>query len=93
MCIRDSPWNETAAIGFTLGRVSGAAVRLEMYDLSGTLVHTTPESLLLVGLRRVLWNGREDDNDLVPPGVYIYRLVVDLDPDDETSVGVIGVAY
>ena len=41
----------------------------------------------------VVWNSRDDDDDLVPPGVYIYRLVVDLDPDDEISVGVIGVAY
>jgi len=96
-------WNETAAIGFTLGRVSGAAVRLEIYDLSGTLVHTTPESLLDAGRYAPLagravdlplvWNGRDDDDDLVPPGVYIYRLVVDLDPEDETSVGVIGVVY
>ena len=78
-------------------------MRLEIYDLSGTLVHTTPESLLDAGRYMplagravdlpVVWNGRDDDDDLVPPGVYIYRLVVDLDPDDETSVGVIGVAY
>ena len=95
--------NEQATIGFVLGRVTRAPVRVEIFDLSGRLIRRLPERLLGAGtyLRGAVddpshpgaWNGRNDKGDLVPPGNYVYRIVVDLEPDDETSVGLVGVAY
>jgi hypothetical protein len=95
--------NDEVVIGFSLGRVSGAAVRLEIYDLAGLLVRTLPETRLSAGRHAPMagraadlpatWDGRADDGDLVPPGSYIYRLVVDVEPDEVTSVGIVGVVY
>lgn len=94
--------NDLATIGFVLGRVTRAPVQVEILDLSGRLVRRLPERMLSAGtyLGGALdpthpgaWDGRNDEGDLVPPGTYVYRVVVDLDPDDETSVGLVGVAY
>ncbi|MBT3343290.1 MAG: hypothetical protein HN712_10085 [Gemmatimonadetes bacterium] len=94
--------NELSTIGFVLGRVTSAPVQVEILDLSGRLVRRLPERMLSAGTylgetadstHPGAWDGRNDDGDLVPPGTYIYRIVVDLDPNDETSVGLVGVAY
>ncbi|MBT4099719.1 MAG: hypothetical protein HOM68_28145 [Gemmatimonadetes bacterium] len=95
--------NELTTIGFVLGRVTSAPVSVEIFDLSGRLVRRLPEQLLGAGTylggavddpsHPGAWNGRNDKGDLVPPGNYVYRIVVDLEPDDESSVGLVGVAY
>ena len=39
------------------------------------------------------WDGRDDSDELVPPGLYLYRLVVDVQSGKETNSGVVAVAY
>lgn len=95
--------NDAAVIGFTLARVLDAAVRVEIYSLDGRRVRTLDERRLDAGRHaRVagrlqdlvgLWDGRDDAGRLVPPGQYVYRIVVDLDPDDATASGAVGVVY
>ena len=96
--------NDTVVLGFTLGRVSSAAVRFEIFDLSGRILRTMVVNQLNAGLYAPLeansriqlpgrWDGRSDDGKLVLPGVYLYRVVVNLDPDEEVASGVVGVAY
>ena len=46
-----------------------------------------------VGEYRHVWDGRDDSNGLVPPGVYLYRLVADVQSEKEISSGVVAVAY
>lgn len=39
------------------------------------------------------WDGRDDDNDLVPPGNYIYQVVVKTEDGDKIKSGTVTVAY
>ena len=99
----DDEINDHTVIGFTLARVFSAFVRVEIYDLSGVLVRTLPERRLASGFygrmdgRRIdlpgRWDGRADSGERVTPGLYLYRVIVDLDPNDEIESGVVGVAY
>ena len=89
--------------GFTLGRVKGGRVAIELYDLGGKLVRTLPSQSLDAGLYAPVgsgegtlpgrWDGRSDSGELLPTGLYLYRVIVDLDPDDEIATGAVGLAY
>ncbi len=39
------------------------------------------------------WDGKDDDGDLVPPGVYIYQVVADTDSGEKIEGGTVVVAY
>jgi hypothetical protein len=66
--------NDYVIIGFTLGRVSGAPVRIEIYNLSGALVRTLSERQLNAGRYAPVhggegtlpgyWDGRGNDGHL-----------------------------
>ena len=95
--------NDQSVIGFVLGRVSRAPVRVEICDLSGRRIRSLSERELEAGrylpvprggaLLPGTWNGMDDAGHLVPPGTYIYRVIVDLDPEDEIAVGLVSVVY
>ena len=94
--------NDFAVLGFTLGRVSGSFVHVEIYDVGGRLVRSLPPSRLSPGSYSPIggrdealpgrWDGLDDEGRLAPPGLYLYRIVVDLEPD-EVATGVVGLAY
>ena len=95
--------NDFAILGFTLGRVSGSFVHVDIYDVGGNLVRSMLPSRLdpgsyspIDGREETLpgrWDGLDDEGRLAPPGLYLYRIVVDLEPDDEVATGVVGLAY
>ena len=39
------------------------------------------------------WDGRDEDGDLVPPGVYVYQVVANTDSGDKIEGGTVVVAY
>ncbi len=94
--------NDVAVLGFTLSRVSGSFVHVEIYDVGGNLVRSLPPSRLDPGSYSPIggrddalpgrWDGLDDEGRLAPPGLYLYRIVVDLEPD-EVATGVVGLAY
>ena len=67
--------NDEVVLGFTLARVKGGRVDIELYDLGGRLVRTLPGQSLDAGLyapieggRRSLpgrWDGRSDSGEIV----------------------------
>ena len=92
--------NDRVSLRFTLGRMEGATLRLEVYTLSGRPVHTGHYEEVNAGRygggsssALVRWDGRDDAGQLVDPGLYIYKLAVALDPTERVSVGSIGVAW
>jgi flagellar hook assembly protein FlgD len=51
-------------------------VRLLLFDILGREVVTLVNELNPVGKYSVTWNGRDNSNNLMPSGVYIYQLFV-----------------
>ena len=90
----DDGVNETANISFKLLRLlSAVPVSLEIYDLSGRLVRRVYEGEDTAGEYSHAWDGRNNFDELVAPGLYVYRLVVDVQSGKETITGVVAVAY
>ena len=52
-------------------------VRLEIFNLQGQKVRTLWIGELAAGTHRFVWNGRNDANQPVSSGVYLYRLTTD----------------
>ena len=49
-------------------------VRLRVFDIHGSPVRTLFEGRVQAGDHSVVWNGRDDGGEIVPSGVYIYRI-------------------
>lgn len=68
-----NPFNPSTRIRFTLP-AGGAEVELALYDLSGRVVRHLAAGALAGGPHEVTWDGRADDGQAAPGGVYVYRL-------------------
>jgi len=98
--------NDDTVIEFILSKVDRPrAVAIQILDLSGRVVlDLDPGSLVAGSYLRLpgqssnlaspgLWGGKDASRNLVPPGIYIYRVEVDLDTGNEVKIGLVGVAY
>ncbi|MXW81319.1 MAG: hypothetical protein F4Z57_20500 [Gemmatimonadetes bacterium] len=86
--------NDAFALSYALLKiVTEAAVTLEMYDLAGRRVRRAYEGMDGNGSYTLEWDGTDDRNLLVPPGLYLYELRVQADEDSERRWGSVGVAY
>ena len=65
---------------------------LQIYDLTGELVHELPVLQATSGEFRQSWNGRDGAGQLVPPGIYVYRLRLRSEVE-QVKVGTFGVLY
>ncbi|MFH1008558.1 MAG: gliding motility-associated C-terminal domain-containing protein [Candidatus Latescibacterota bacterium] len=85
--------NDLATISFTLFQVKGAVpVEAALYALSGELVWKKTDSLA-VGRHEMSWDGRGQEGARVPPGVYLYRILVKGDEREFVKVGTVVVVY
>ena len=50
---------------------------LNIYNIKGQKVKTLTNSVYPQGNHNVMWNGRDDNDQPVGSGVYLYRLQVD----------------
>ena len=87
--------NDVAQITYDLLEIIGdAGVSIEISDLSGQVVRQVYEGRDLVGNYEREWDGRDDAGEVVPPGIYLYRIQVDSDRDQEgVRLGLVNVAY
>jgi hypothetical protein len=70
-----NPFNPSTTIRFDLPQAG--EVELTIYDVSGRLVNTLLNGVLMpAGLSEVAWGGIDADGRSVPAGVYLYRLYV-----------------
>lgn len=67
-----NPFNPTTAIEFSLPH--SGSILLEIYDITGRKVRTLVNSPLNAGLKRVVWDSRDEFGDVVSSGVYLYRI-------------------
>jgi len=71
--------NDELEINFSLLRLTAAVpVAFEIYDLGGRLVTRIVEETT-AGRHTVVWRGLDQSGALVPPGIYLMRLDVDVD--------------
>ncbi len=96
--------NDFTVIEMVLSKVDiPAPVKVEIHDLSGRRVASLGEAGLTAGTyfsdaftgpgSPGYWDGRDGAGALMPPGLYLYRVEVQLDTGDEVSVGTVAVAY
>ena len=98
--------NDFTVIEFTLAKVS-TDIMIKIYSPDGSLVYTVPEEKTnslepsdyrtddIGGADEMpgYWNGKDEDDDLVPPGIYIYQVIADTDEGDVFEGGPVVVAY
>jgi hypothetical protein len=70
-----NPFNPTTEIRYTLQSVGKAG--LCVYDSHGRLIRTLAQGLKGAGDHVVVWDGRRDDGEAAPSGIYYYRLSTD----------------
>lgn len=80
--------NDQAAIRFVLAKVEAAEPQVSIYDLSGRRVRT-----VVAGSEGYGWDGRDEGGQLLPPGVYICRIVLVADVGEQTAQRIINLAY
>ena len=86
--------NDAVQIAYTLLRVTTPVpVSIGIYDLSGSLVKEVYSGEDAIGEYERSWDGTDGQNQLVAPGIYIYRIKVDVQTQEEIQSGVVAVAY
>ena len=96
--------NDNTVIQFTLARVSEPqAVEIGIYDIQGRLVRRLDTALLSAGqylrpsaptaVAPGLWDGRDDNAQLVPPGFYLVQVRIRLAREEVTRVRTVTVVY
>ena len=86
--------NEVLTISYTLLRVTAPVpVSVAIYDLSGALIKQVYAGDDSVGEYARFWDGTDGSNRRVAPGIYIYRLAVNLYTGTEVSSGIVSVVY
>ena len=92
--------NDELAVAYDITAITRPAeVSIILYDLSGRRVRELYQSSDLSGhydpesQPRLSWDGRDDDGNPVPPGIYILRASVEGDARTSEQVRTIAVAY
>jgi aminopeptidase N len=70
-----NPFNPNTVIRFSLSEPSNAL--LQIFDLQGTVVRTLVHGALGAGSHEVTWNGVNARGEVLPSGIYFYRLKTD----------------
>ncbi|MEE3262935.1 MAG: hypothetical protein VX290_08860, partial [Candidatus Latescibacterota bacterium] len=86
-------FNDTGLFEFAVLRINvDREVGVDIHDLSGRLIRRLRETRAN-GLYRLEWDGLDEEDQLVPPGIYIVRYKVDADAGGSTPTGLVSVAY
>jgi hypothetical protein len=86
--------NDQAQITYTLLRLTEEApLGVEIYDLNGQQVRALRGDRGASALYQLVWDGRDDGGNMVPPGLYIYRISVEAGSGSEEKLGHIALVY
>ncbi len=67
-----NPFNPETKLEFTLSK--DCFVRLDIYNILGKRIRTLVDGYLTAGYKTVNWDGKDDNGNEVPTGVYFYRI-------------------
>jgi hypothetical protein len=73
--------------------VTRRTVQGAIYDLKGRLCRSLLDDTVKSGELSMTWDGRDSQGQVVPPGLYLYRIQLETDSGSEEKAGVIAVAY
>ena len=94
--------NDEARFSYALFQITGQVqVKITIYDLSGSIIKTVYEGSQPKGVYKDengiyscgVWKGEDQQDNLVPPGLYIWRISVETDRDTFDKLGTISVTY
>jgi flagellar hook assembly protein FlgD len=69
-----NPFNPRTQLIFEIPG-GGRDMQLKIFDVRGRLVRTLLREFRSEGLHKVIWDGRDDDGDVVASGTYFAELV------------------
>ncbi|MEW6618800.1 MAG: FlgD immunoglobulin-like domain containing protein [bacterium] len=67
-----NPNQEVTKIPYDL--TDSARIEIKIFNIAGELTRRIEESRISAGSYEAIWDGRNDDNDIVSNGVYFYQL-------------------
>lgn len=70
-----NPFNPTTFIKYDLPKE--AIVKIVIYDLMGRKVRTLVNEKQNAGYKSIIWNGRDNNGQMVSSGMYIYQMITD----------------
>jgi len=73
--ISPNPFHGSTQINYSLSEPAHVSIRI--YDCSGRLISSLADGDLDDGEHSVFWHCRDDNGNVVPPGVYYYSLNID----------------
>ena len=86
--------NDVVNISYKLLRVTSAVpISIEIFDLSGRLAKRVYAGEDPLGEYWHIWDGTDNANKLVRPGLYLYRILADAQSELATISGLLSVAY
>ena len=86
--------NDEVGLEYQLVELTGRSwVVVAVWDLSGRRMCEVYEGLDGIGTYEQLWDGRDESGRLVPPGLYLYRVAVEVDHQTVEAVKLLHVAY
>jgi len=86
--------NDAIKFSFELLQLTDVVfMQVEIFDVSGRLVRVLHRGGVSVGTFQFSWDGREASRALVPPGLYLYRVLVEAEEGQDTRTGALAVVY
>ena len=67
-----NPFNPSTSLVFNLA--SRSRVQIDIYNILGQKVRSLHDGVLSEGRNTLIWDGKNDDDNLVPSGTYIWQL-------------------
>jgi flagellar hook assembly protein FlgD len=84
--IYPNPFSEATSIGFSIG--SKANIKASIFTLAGRLVWTCDaQNQEGDDYKTIIYNGQDNQNNVISNGTYIYRIVAENDGKKYTKVG------
>jgi hypothetical protein len=73
-----NPFNPSTTITFELSAEDSENAKIEIYNLKGQKVRTLhPSPNRSLGMKSVIWNGKDSNNKAVASGIYFYKISTD----------------
>ncbi|MBT4981157.1 MAG: hypothetical protein HOL51_18450 [Gemmatimonadetes bacterium] len=76
-----------------LNLVGDVPATVEVYNLSGRKLGAVPTAVVESGRFTTEWNGRDEEGNVLPPGMYILRLQIEADRGPDSVERIVSLVY